>query len=48
MRGRQHDHHGGDETAISIHAIEPCVLCEGSAICCPIASLTVPRKSLGN
>jgi hypothetical protein len=34
-------------TAISIHAIGPYLLCEGSAIRCPMANLAVPRKSLG-
>jgi hypothetical protein len=34
-------------TAISIHAIGPFLLCQGSDIGGPIARLTAPRKSLG-
>ena len=47
MRGHQHNHHDGDEHRDLDSRDRALLLCEESAIRCPMASLTVPRKSLG-
>jgi hypothetical protein len=47
MRGRQHDHHDGDEHRDLDSRDRALLLCEGSAIPCPMASRTVPRRSPG-